>query len=144
IMTRVFCVVLAAGSLLSATSMAAPWRPGMRTSPRHVPHPTSPGGSDGPGWSDNFNSYANGSQLIGQGGWEGWPGYANNNPTAFGDNAQSSSPPISCRLALADPTASPPTDQSDFVHTYAITGGHWQYRIKSFYPSTATNTTSPY
>ena len=25
-------------------------------------------------WSENFDSYATGSQLIGQGGWEGWDG----------------------------------------------------------------------
>lgn len=47
-------------------------------------------------WSDNFDSYANGSALHGVGGWAGW----DNNPAATGyvSNAQSHSAPHSCEV----------------------------------------------
>ena len=141
-------IAAAGGGGVVMPVLGGPWRPGMRQAARPASGtrglPGGSGGADGPGWSDNFDSYANGSQLIGQGGWEGWPGYVNNNPTAFASTTHASSAPNGCRVALANPSANPPTDQSDFVHTYNVTGGHWVYRIKTFMPSTAIATTSTY
>jgi hypothetical protein len=147
IMTRYSIVGLAAIVAMAGAAQGHPYRPGTKHAaaarPPRLPQPPS-NPTDGPGWSDNFDSYTNGAQLIGQGGWEGWPGYANNNPTGFASNAHAASAPNSLRLALADPTATPPTDQSDFVHRYTISGGHWAYKIKTYMPSTAVATTAPY
>jgi hypothetical protein len=132
---RVGLGVVGAISLLAGAATAQP--------PRARPA-TPPGGTDGPGWSDAFDAYAAGSQLVPQGGWQAWPGYPAGNPTAFVSNTQASSAPNSCRVATPNPSATPPADETDVVHTYAITGGHWIYRIKTYYPSTATFTTAPY
>ncbi len=115
-----------------------------------VPAPPGGGPTDGPGWSDSFDSYAIGSQLIGQGGFEGWPGYPANHPTTLvtnrttlGSKAFAFSGPASCRFALANPGAAPATDQSDIVRPFAITGGHWMFRIKTLMPSGAVASGTP-
>ena len=101
----------------------------------------APGGpTDGPGWSDSFDAYANGAQLIGLGGFVGWPGYPADNPTALASNAFAASPLNSCRFALANPGGSPATDQTDMIRAFAITGGHWAFRVKTYMPSTAIST----
>jgi hypothetical protein len=66
------------------------------------------------GWSDNFDGYAAGSQLHGQGSWKGWA----NNPAAGAviSNTFATSPPNS--VAVAGPT--------DIIHEFAgITAGEW-------------------
>ncbi len=85
----------------------------------------SGGATDSMPFSDNFDSYANGSALTGQGGWVRW------DPAASVDgvvsNAQSVSAANSFKLV-------PQTDQ---VQTgTAITSGKWELKCKTYYPST--------
>jgi uncharacterized repeat protein (TIGR01451 family) len=75
-------------------------------------------------WSDNFDSYAAGSQLHGQGGWKGWQ----NDPTAGAlvSTAQASSAPNSAAILGA----------SDLVHEYSgYTSGGWTYKTMMYFPS---------
>lgn len=75
-------------------------------------------------WSDNFDSYAAGSQLIGQGGWEGW----GNNPAAGAlvSNAQSHSSPNSAAIV----------GDTDLVHQYSgYTSGVWNYTAWQYIPT---------
>jgi len=87
-------------------------------------------GTEGAGptpWSDNFDAYANGSQMHGQGGWVGW----DNSPGAGAlvTNAQSQSPPHSVDIRGA----------SDLVHQYdGAVSGLWTYRANMFVPTAFT------
>lgn len=74
-------------------------------------------------WSDNFDSYATGSQLHGQGGWKGWA----NDPGAgaLASNAQSHSSPNSAAIVGA----------SDLVHEYSETSGQWVYTAWQYVPT---------
>jgi MYXO-CTERM domain-containing protein len=81
-------------------------------------------------WSDNFDSYATGSQLHGQGGWHGW----DNDPAAgaLTSNAQALSAPNSVAI----------TGASDLVHEYTGTSsGQWSYEARQYIPSGFTGTT---
>ncbi len=74
-------------------------------------------------WTDNFDSYAQGS-IYNQGGWTGWGGA----PAAAGNvtNALSLSSPNSQEISLGH----------DSVHTYAgYTTGVWWYTAKIWIPS---------
>ncbi|MEO7453653.1 MAG: PEP-CTERM sorting domain-containing protein [Fimbriimonadales bacterium] len=78
-------------------------------------------------WSDNFDSYANGQQLHGVGGWAGW----NNDPGAGAlvSNAQSSSAPNSVDINGA----------SDLVHEFAgATSGIWMFSGDVYIPTSYT------
>lgn len=75
-------------------------------------------------WSDNFDSYATGSQLHGQGGWKGWF----NDPTAgaLASATQARSTPNSAAILGA----------SDLVHEYAgATSGQWVYTAWQYVPA---------
>ncbi len=75
-------------------------------------------------WSDDFDSYATGSQLHGQGGWKGWF----NDPTAgaLTSGAQARSAPNSAAIAGA----------SDLVHEYSgYTSGLWTFTAWQFVPA---------
>ena len=75
-------------------------------------------------WSDNFDSYATGSQLIGQGGWDGWGGNAA--AGALTSSAQAHSAPNSAAIEV----------DSDLVHEYSgYTSGVWNYTAWQFVPS---------
>src|SRR4051812_47655533 len=104
------------------TRTTAPRRNDAWTAP-HLPPPENHG-TRGPNFSENFDSYANGSVIYGQGGWEPWPGGAD----AFIDNTHASSPPNSLR------------DQalSDVVHRFNITSGRWVLRIMTYVPGPST------
>ncbi len=81
-------------------------------------------GATGTIWSENFDSYAVGSSMQGQGGWKGW----GNNPaaTAYVSDVQSHSPSNSVAIELA----------SDLVHEYAgYTAGKWTYTAWQFIPT---------
>jgi uncharacterized repeat protein (TIGR01451 family) len=74
-------------------------------------------------WSDNFDSYATGSQMHGQGGWKGW-----DNNVAFGaltSSAQARSAPNSVDIVGA----------SDLVHEYTATDGQWIYTAWNYIPT---------
>ena len=78
-------------------------------------------------WSDNFDSYATGSQLHGQGGWKGW----DNNPAAgaLTSSAQARSAPNSAAIVGA----------SDLVHQYSgYTSGQWVYTAWQYVPTNFT------
>ncbi len=76
------------------------------------------------GWGDNFDSYATGSSLQGQGGWKGWA----NSPAgaAFTSNAHAFSTPNSVDIAPA----------ADTVHEYSgYTAGEWIYEAWQYIPT---------
>lgn len=78
-------------------------------------------------WSDNFDSYATGSQMHGQGGWKGWF----NDPAAgaLTSSAQARSAPNSVDIFGA----------SDLVHEYSgYTAGQWTYTAWQFVPDNTT------
>ncbi|MFZ2358384.1 MAG: S8 family serine peptidase [Anaerolineae bacterium] len=77
-------------------------------------------------WSDNFDSYATGSQLHGQGGWKGWA----NDPAAgaLTSGAQFRSSPNSAEILGA----------TDLVHEYAETDGQWVYTAWQYVPTSFT------
>lgn len=81
-------------------------------------------------WSDNFDSYATGSQMHGQGGWKGWQ----NDP---GSGALTSS-----AQALSAPNSVAIGGSSDLVHEYSgVTSGAWTYYANVFMPTGRTGTT---
>lgn len=66
-------------------------------------------------WEENFDSYQLGSQMIGQGGWEGW--YLDPNAGAIVSNDFARSAPHSVKCELA----------SDLVHpNLGATSGQWE------------------
>lgn len=76
------------------------------------------------GWSDNFDSYATGSSLHGQGGWKGWF----NDPagTAYTSSAHALSTPNSVNISAA----------ADLVHEYSgYTAGEWVYTAWQYIPT---------
>ncbi len=75
-------------------------------------------------WLEDFDSYANGSSMHGQGGWKGW----DNDPTwtAYVTDVQSRSSPHSVEIA----------GNSDLVHEYCgATFGQWTYTAWQYIPS---------
>jgi hypothetical protein len=80
-------------------------------------------------WSDNFDSYAAGSALHGQGGWHGWDDVAT--VTGYVSNVQSRSAPNSLEVAWFSGNA------ADMVHEYTdINTGIWTYTAYQYIPST--------
>ena len=77
-------------------------------------------------WSDNFDTYATGSQMHGQGGWKGW----GNDPAggALVSDAQSRSTPNS--VAVVGTT--------DLLHEYSETSGQWVFTAWQYVPTTFT------
>lgn len=81
-------------------------------------------------WSDNFDSYAAGSNLHGQGGWLGW--YGDPGAGALVSNAQSLSAPNSAAIGAG----------SDLVHEYTgANSGVWTYTANLYMPSGRTGIT---
>jgi hypothetical protein len=75
-------------------------------------------------WEDDFDSYADGSSMHGQGGWKGW----DNDPawTAYVTSAQARSSPHSVSIA----------GDSDLVHEYSgYTSGDYIYTAYVYIPS---------
>jgi hypothetical protein len=81
-------------------------------------------------WSDNFDSYVQGSGLHGQGGWHGWDGSAG--ADAYVSGVQSLSAPNSVEI----------TGPSDMVHEYTgSTSGTCVYTAWQFVPTDFAGTT---
>lgn len=75
-------------------------------------------------WADNFDSYATGSQMHGQGGWKGWANSAA--AGALTSSAQAVSAPNSVDINGA----------SDLVHEYTgYTAGTWIYTAWQYVPT---------
>ena len=75
-------------------------------------------------FEDRFDTYANGSNVHGQGGWKGW----GNVPTGGANvtNAQSSSAPHSINVA----------GNTDLIHEFSgVTSGKWKVSAKQYIPS---------
>jgi len=78
-------------------------------------------------WEDDFDSYAAGSGIIGQGGWDGWAGNPGANATVV--NNQSYSSPNSLAVSGA----------ADVVQTWGgINTGLWYSKVWTYVPSTQT------
>jgi hypothetical protein len=80
-------------------------------------------------WSDNFDSYATGSPLHGQGGWEAW----DNNPdtTAYVVDDQARSTPNSCEITWFGAIS------VDIVQQFTdINSGDWIISSYLYVPST--------
>lgn len=76
------------------------------------------------GWSDDFDSYATGSQMHGQGGWKGW----DNSPAAgaLTSDTQANSMPNSVDIV----------GSADLVHEYSgYTSGQWVYTAWQYIPT---------
>jgi len=79
-------------------------------------------------WSDDFDSYVNGSPLHGQGGWKGW----DNNPAATGyvTNNQSRSTPHSVDIAWFSGVS------ADMVHEFSgVSSGNWTFTAWQYIPN---------
>jgi hypothetical protein len=76
---------------------------------------------------DNFDSYANGSNIAGQGGWETWGGDPGAN--TFVTSQQSFSSPHSLWVA----------GTADVVQRFTgVTSGTWYAKVQTYVPSTQT------
>jgi hypothetical protein len=81
-------------------------------------------------WSDNFDLYATGSQMHGQGGWHGWDGSAAAGAVTVGTPHRSA------------PNAVDINGATDLVHEYSgYSSGEWFYTAWQYIPSSATGTT---
>ena len=115
-----------------------PTGPSTPAKPTARPQPTVVNPTDA-NFSENFDSYAAGSAIIGQGGWAAWDIPAGSYPvglppTAFADSAQSASAPNSARATLAGGNFS----QTDMVHALSVGGtGQWVIKCKVYVPSTS-------
>ena len=79
---------------------------------------------------ENFDSYAAGSQMHGQGGWKGW------------DNSPSAGAVVSTSQAFSAPNSVEITGGSDLVHVFTeATSGTWEFTAKQYVPSTVSGTT---
>jgi hypothetical protein len=84
----------------------------------------NPCGGGGPGWSDNFDSYAHGTLLYNVGGWTGWDNVAAAAGTV--SNARARSAPHSIAVAVDD----------DAIHPFTnIQGGQWVLTAWQYVPS---------
>ncbi len=84
--------------------------------------------STGLAWSDDFDSYATGSALHGQGGWEAW----DNNPatTAYVVDDQARSTPNSCEIAWFGGVS------ADIIQQFTdINSGEWIITTYQYVPS---------
>jgi len=113
----------AALALVAGAAVAGPTSIGKKVS---RPGPISgPSGGVAADFTENFDSYANGSSIFGQGGWEAWPGSA----PAIVSNEKSHSAPNSLKVQPL----------SDVVHQFSgIDDGQWEMSVWTYYPSTST------
>lgn len=79
-------------------------------------------------FSEDFESYAAGSSLHGQGGWKGW------------DNTASAGAPTSNSYAVSGSNSVEIVPAADLVHEFDITGGKWEFSVMQYIPSGATGT----
>jgi PEP-CTERM motif len=81
-------------------------------------------------FSENFDSYAAGSQMHGQGGWKGW------------DNSLAAGALVSNAFAVSSPNSVAIAGDSDLVHEWTgLTTGRYEVSAMQYIPSGATATT---
>ena len=89
---------------------------------------TLPGGLPGTAVTDDIDSYAAGSNMHGQPGWEGWGGDTNAGALVVTNVAISGANSIDINGA------------GDLVHMYTgHRSGQWVYRVMQYVPSASTN-----
>ncbi|HOA61023.1 MAG: PEP-CTERM sorting domain-containing protein [Verrucomicrobia bacterium] len=80
-------------------------------------------------FSENFDGYAAGSNMHGQGGWKGW------------QNDAAAGAVVSSSQAKSAPNSVNVTGGTDLVHEFNYTSGQWRISIDQYVPSTAVGTT---
>ena len=124
---RTSCVIAAAaGAALAAGAYAGPGARAGAGSAAPPKRAVTWMGPEGPGINENFDSYAAGSNIGGQGGWEVWYTGGNNAPVEAGAPAAASGA-NKLRLIAG----------SDIVHRFTIDDGQWVFKIKTYVPSTS-------
>lgn len=83
----------------------------------------------GQGFQEDFESYAVGSDLHGQGGWKGW------------DNSAAAGAPVSDAHAYSGTKSVDIVPSADLVHEFAATGGRWEFSAMQYIPSGTTGVT---
>jgi hypothetical protein len=113
-------------ALLPAASSGSDFRSAVALPPV-PPDLAAPDSPEIAGWLENFDAYATGSELIGQGGWEGWNGSGTVGALTSSTQARS---PVNSVDILGD---------TDLVHQYSgITSGVWIYTAWQYLPSSVT------
>jgi len=85
-------------------------------------------------WSDDFEAYADGSAIAGQGGWEEW--FGSSGVSGHISSLFSNSPTKSLNIDGDGPD--PMGD--DTVHQFSVAGGKWTFKIMTYVPSNAVGT----
>jgi hypothetical protein len=123
------CRFLAAGALvalLPTEGRASDAGLAQRPAPPSLLIPVAPEGPP-PNWIDHFDTYTTGSEVIGQGGWEGWAG--DNTVGALTSSAQARSASNSIDV-LGD---------TDLVHQFTgYTSGTWTVTAWQYVPAAMT------
>jgi len=77
-------------------------------------------------FSEDFESYAAGSEMHGQGEWKGW------------DNTPAAGAPASGVYAYGGAISVEIGGATDLVHEFDVTGGRWVFRAMQYIPSGTT------
>jgi len=77
-------------------------------------------------FSEDFESYADGSALHGQGGWKGW------------NNTSSAGAPVSSLYAYSGSNSVDVVSSADLVHEFDLAGGRWEFSIMQYIPGGTT------
>jgi len=80
-------------------------------------------------FSEDFEAYAAGSDLHGQGGWKGW------------DNTDTAGAPASDALASSGSNSVEVVGSADLVHEFIAAGGIWEFSVMQYIPSGTTGET---
>jgi len=80
-------------------------------------------------FTEDFESYAAGSEMHGQGGWKGW------------DNTPGAGAPASSDYAYSGSNSVEIIGSADLVHEYDIAGGKWEFKVMQYIPSGTTGST---
>lgn len=79
-------------------------------------------------WVEDFESYGNGDNLHGQGGWKGW------------DNSPDAGAMVSNSYAFSGSTSVEIGGSADLVHEFERAGGQWVVSAMQYIPAGATGT----
>ena len=80
-------------------------------------------------FAEDFESYAAGSEMHGQGGWKGW------------DNVAGAGAPASSTYAYSGSNSVEIIGSADLVHEFDISGGRWLVSAMQYIPSGTTGNT---
>lgn len=74
-------------------------------------------------FTENFDTYATGSQMHGQGGWKGW------------DNGAAAGAVTSDAFAVSAPNSLNISGSADLVHEFDVVGGQLQFTAMQYIPT---------